>query len=361
MDPVQFYNHVPDVPPPFYSNTTQANQSVNNLIMLTDEGINKAAGIFAANIGDNPNVQSGVAIREQIDRGNNGTAWVFEALEQSIERVCELLVRAIPKTYDGTREVVLTQDDGSLETMIINQPVIDNETGETIYLHDLTQGQYDVVVDVGAGYKNRQKEAVDAFERLAQADPALMEIGRDIHLGNIEAPNMDKIAERARALMLQQGMIPEEQMTEEELAQLQQAQAQAANQPQQPDAETIKLQIEQLNAQTAQMDQQNRAQELQVKLQELQIKYQGQQEKTQSDLALNSAKIDQEQQKIDMRAEEMLIKAQQEQSKQQAEMFRYMQDMALKMTELEQSVGRQLNGEVQDNLLVFNPETGDFE
>lgn len=361
MEPIQFYNHVPDQPPPFFSSTSQANQSVTNLLQLTDDGINKAAGIFAANIGDNPNVQSGIAIQEQIDRGNNGTSWLFEALECSIERTCELLVRAIPNTYDGTREIVLTQDDGSLESMVINQPVLDGETQQTEYLYDLTQGQYDVTIDIGAGYKNRQKEAVEAFEKLAAQDPALLELGRDIHLNNIEAPNMDKVAERARVMMINQGTIPDEQLTEEELAQVQQARQEAANQPPAPDPQMIQLQIAELQAQTAMMAEQNEQARNQYKMQELQIKFAGQQEKTQSDLAVASAKIDQEQQKIDQAGQKMQIEAMQKQEQMNNEMMKFMREMSLKLTELEQNFATQLNQEVEDNMLIFDPATGAFE
>ena len=377
MDPVQFYNHIGDQPPPYFSNTSQQNQAILALQQATDDGINKAAGIFAANIGDNPNVQSGVAIQEQIDRGNNGTAWLFEALQMSIERTCQCLVQAIPTCYDDTREVILMQDDGSLETATINQPVPDAQTGRTVFLNDITQGQYDVTIDIGAAYKNRQKESVDAFERLAQSDPQLMELGRDIHLNNIDAPNMDLMAERARAVMLNNGVIPQEQMTDEEVAQMQEAQAQAANQPPEADPQMIALEIEQMKAQTAMMDQQNRQLQHQVRMHELQMNQQGAQQKLESDLAVKSAEIEQGQQKIEIQKMESQIKAskaqadavkqqsdiQQQASKQTMEYNQKMQELAIKMAELESKLGQDMNAQVQDNMqtLIFNPETGEIE
>ena len=36
------------------------------------------------------------------------------------------------------------------------------------------------------------------------------------------------------------------------------------------------------------------------------------------------------------------------------------EDLALKLTELELSAGQDLNGAMQDNILVFDPATGDF-
>jgi len=367
MDPVQLYNHVPDQPPPFYSDTSSASQSLSNLIALTDDGIAKASGIFAANIGDNPNVQSGVAIQEQIDRGNNGTAWLFECLEQSIEYTCKLLLRAIPKTYDGTREVVLTQDDGSLQTKMINEPVVDQQTQETIYLYDVTQGQYDVTIDIGAGYKNRQQEAVEAFERLAQIDPALMELGRDIHLNNLEAPNMDLVAQRARQMMLNQGAIPEDQMTEEELQIMQQQQAAQQGQPAPPDPQMIALEIEQMKAQTAMMDQQNRQQDSQLQAQKLQVDAQLKQmeleEKrrmTEIKIAELEAKLSAEQRKSEIEGMTQAGKLDIEQQKLDQSMMKMMNEMALKMADMEARYAQDMNAAVADNknVLRFDPATG---
>lgn len=297
-DPVLTYTHVDNQPPPFFMDMSVQNQSVMNLTVMTEDSINKAAGIFSANIGDNPGLQSGVAIQEQIDRGNNGTSWLFFALETAMVRTVELLLRAIPNTYDGTREVVLTQPDGSLENVTINEPVVDDETGQTVYLYDLTKGQYDVTVDVGKAYKNRQQESVEAFERMASTNPEIMAIGSDIHANNIEAPGFDKVSERLRAQNLQNGVIPVEQMSEEEQAWYQEQQSQ----PQQPDPNQIALEIEQMKAQTAMLSEQNTQTLNQIKLQELQVKFSGQQEKLQSDMAVQSAKVEQDQQRIELQA-----------------------------------------------------------
>lgn len=376
FDPVQLYNHVGDQQPPFYSNTSSANESVSVLIQMTDEGINKAAGIFAANIGDNPGMQSGVAIGKQIDRGNNGTAWVFEALEVAIERTCELLLRAIPKVYDGTREVMLTQDDGSLESMTINQPMLDEETQDTIYLYDLTQGQYDVTIDVGAAYKNRQEESIASFERVAAIYPQLLDIAADIHLGNIEAPNFDKVAERARVQMIANGMIPQEQMTDDELAAYQAQQEAMANQPPPPDLDVMAMEIEQMKAQTALLDQQNRQIDAQLKQAEIQLKMQADTAELQYKKEGNEIKIAELQMKLEMEQQKAQIKLMEQSGKLDIEQQKVsnklqvdLSSLALKLTELEQKISAQtgsavqLDAEMSSNMavLTFNPETGELE
>jgi len=376
FDPIQLYNHIGDQNPPFYSNTSSANESVSLLIQMTDEGINKAAGIFAANIGNNPGIQSGVAIGKQIERGNNGTSWVFEALEVAIERTCELLLRAIPKVYDGTREIILTNDDGSLEDMVINQPMLDDETQETIYLYDLTQGQYDVTIDIGAAYKNRQQESIESFERIATIYPQILDIAADIHLGNIEAPNFDKVAERARAQMINAGMIPEDQMTDDEVEAMQAMKEQQANQPPPVDLNQMAMEIEQMKAQTALLDQQNRQVDAQLKQQEMQLNMQVKSAELQYQSEGNAIKIQELEMKLAMEQQKSQIKLLESSGKQDIEQQKVnnkkdidMADLALKLTQLEQQMAAQtgknvqLDGEMASNLkvLTFNVETGELE
>lgn len=365
-DPVQLYNHVSDQTPPYWSNSTSLNPAVSELVERTDIAINKAAGIFAANIGDNPMQQSGYAIEQQIDRGNNGTSWIFASIETAIKRTCEILISAIPKVYDATREVTLTQEDGALENIILNQPVVDAETGQTVYINDLSKGEYDVTIEIGKAYKNRQQEAVEAFERIAAVDPSILQIAGDIHLKNIDAPNFDKVAERARLIQLQNGTIPETQMTEEEKAMVQQQQEAAAQNPP-VDLQKVALEIEQMKAQTQMMDQQNRAQEHQLKmeelglrLRELQMKAQGQQQKLESDLRVDAAKIQQEDKRIAQKAEELAMKVANEQAEVRFQYDKMLREMALKLADIEARTGTQQDSNVKENIRVFDIETGQF-
>jgi hypothetical protein len=140
-------------------------------------------------------------------------------------------------------------------------------------------------------------------------------------------------------MALQNGMIPQEQMTDEEL---QAAQA-AQEQPAEPDANMVLAQAEMQKAQADMLAQQIKQQELQLRAADVQAKYQGQAEKLQSETALNMAKVEQGQQKLDIDSQKII------------------NDMALKLTELEQKYNTQLNGEFMQNMTVFNPQTGEFE
>lgn len=296
MEPVQFYNPVGNVPPPYEGGASSPNAALQILVEQSDQAVNRAAGMFAANMGENTHLQSGVAIEKQIDRGNNGTSIYYKGMEAAYLRLGRILVKAIPRVYDATRQLRILKENGDVETAIINQ-IVPLPGGGATTINDLTVGKYDVVCDVGAKYKNRQLESSEMFLRAMEKDPTLIQTAGDIWTQNIAAPGFDKISERLRAIALGQGLIPPEQMTDEEKQAM-------ANAPQDkgPSAEEMQMQIALLQAQTAQMAEQNTATEHQIKMQELQVKYAGDQQKLQSKLAVDSAKIDQVQQRIDIEA-----------------------------------------------------------
>ena len=128
---------------------------------------------------------------------------------------------------------------------------------------------------------------------------------------------MDQMAERARVELLNAGMIPEEQWTDEEKQKIAQQQAEAQNQPPQEDPNMVLARAEEGKAQAAQMDSQTKQQQAQfnaqVKSAEVQLeqdKIALEREKLQLDAAkferagqdkfnVEAAKIDQGQQALD--------------------------------------------------------------
>lgn len=72
------------------------------------------------------------------------------------------------------------------------------------------------------------------------------------------------------------------------------------------------------------------------------------------------AKLIEAQGKQALEAAKMQEGARQFDAKQSAELQKQLQDISLKLTELEMKAGRDLNAEMQDNMLVFDPAIGDF-
>jgi len=263
-DPVQVYNADPQAPgAPQQNGGAAINQGLMTVSESMRQGVATAAGLFAANMGDNPGLQSGVAIEKLQRKGDTGTIKYFSAQEAAISHTGRIIVDAIPKVYDTERQVRILKEDGSFDVATLNQRVIDAATGEIIELNDLSAGKYDVTCSAGPAFQNRQQETVSALVEVAQVDPSVIQMGGDVLLNNIAAPGMDLIAERKRAQLFQAGMIPQEQMTEQELQQM----AAMQQQPQQPDAMMVAAQAELIKAQNEQQKTQISVQEKSANIQ----------------------------------------------------------------------------------------------
>ena len=288
-DPVQFYNVDPEMPgPPQQNGGAMVNPGLRTISEAMRGMIGYSAGMFASNMGDNPGLQSGVAIRSLQNKGDNATFKYNKAVQVAIAATGKVLVDAIPKVYDTERTMRILYEDNSFEMATINQPVIDQQTGEVVMLNDLSQGVYDVICKAGPSFKNRQQETLEMIIEMAKVDPTIMQIAGDVMMQNINSPAADQIAERKRDQMLKAGMIPMSQLTDEEQAQMQQ---QMAQQGQQQDpasimaqAEMLKGQAEMARAQIEQVKVQNEQMKIQVEAQKAQMSAQNDQQDNQVDV-----------------------------------------------------------------------------
>lgn len=270
-DPVQFYtpdSMAPGVPQ--QQGGAQINPGLRNISEAMRQTIGMAAGMFAANMGDNPGLQSGVAIEALQDRGDRANNKYLDARETFERALCKSIISAIPDIYTPRRQVRLLSQDGSVEVASIGMEVTDVQTGQRVILHDVSRGSYEVTVRAAPSFQTRQGETVKAITDIAQADPTIIELGGDILLGNIPTPGMDDLAERKRQQLLNAGLIPVKQMTREE----QEAAQQAAQQPQEESADMVLARAEQAKAdaeaQKAQADfmaEQNKARQIEGQFQ----------------------------------------------------------------------------------------------
>jgi hypothetical protein len=307
-DPVLPFNPDPQLPGyiPQQGQGAQVNAGLATFAIDMENGIARAAGFTAANMGESTNQQSGVAIKALQDKSNIGTTKYWSAREIATCHTGRILIDAIPRVYDSERTERILDDSGSASMVVLNESVPDEETGEVVRLNDLSKGKYDVVCSAGASFQNKQQETVAALLEMAQADPSIILENGDILFGNIDAPGMNLIAERKRDQLFVNGMIPESQMTEEELEELQQSEAEQAQQGEQPDPMMVAAQAAMGEAQAAQskvdLEREKAGIDIQIKQADLQFKAQKQQldqQKQELDFAEKQAKLGLTQEQFD--------------------------------------------------------------
>ena len=318
-DPVQFFNTDPENPgAPQQQGGAQVNPGLRTISESMRQLIGQTAGMFAASMGDNPGLQSGVAIDSLQSKGDNGTIKYFRALEAGITATGEILIKAIPKVYDAQRTVRLLYEDGSTEMQVLNEPVIDQQTGEIVTLNDLSKGQYSVSCRAGPSFRNRQQETIETIIEIAKVDPSIIGMAGDILLNAIPTSAATQIGERKRLQMMAQGLIPQSQMTEEEM----QSQQQKTEQPPDPAmvlamAEMKKAEADALNAQNNQMKLQIEAAKLQLESRKFEsssvvstAEAQASITKSATEQQLTQAKIKTEDAKVALEAEKLRIEQQ---------------------------------------------------
>ena len=270
-DPVQFYTPDAEAPgAPQQQGGAQINPGLRNISESMQQIIGVTAGMFAANMGDNPGLQSGVAIEALQDRGDRANNKYLAARETFERALCKSLISAIPEVYTPRRQVRLLSQDGSVEVATIGQEVTDRQTGERVIVHDVSKGTYEVTVKAAPSFQTRQSETVKAIMDLANADPTIIQTGADILLSNIPTPGMDELAARKRRELFAAGMIPYDQMTEDEQAEFEQQQAQPPQES--PDmvlarAEQAKADAEAQKAQADFVAEQNKRLQIQAQMQ----------------------------------------------------------------------------------------------
>ena len=335
-DPVLFVNPDPEWTAGVQEiGGAQANPNLANLANDMAMGMQITGGTNNAMNGQYAGRMSEDALRMQIDRGTGATRKWVNALVNGIRRTCEILVQTIPTVYDTKQQFMVLGQDGTEEMVTLNDEIYDTQTQKMVRVNTLNKGEYKVFCDAGPAFANKMEAGLSAMINYAAIDPSIVQTGGDLMLKSIDAPLMDEMAARKRAQILQSGLIPQDQMTKEELA----AQQEASQQPQQEDPVVM---LERMKEQTAQMTQQNKSTEHQIAIAKLQSDSEGSAQKLQSDILTNARKLEQGQQKLDDDAQDKQFKN------------------SLALADLEMQAGRDLNAELQNNMLVFDVETGDF-
>ena len=318
---VRYYNYEQNQPPPMQMGGKQINPGMQTTIQNFQGLLAKTANMDDPSMGQNPGLQSGSAINALVTQSNNGNVKWHKSMETFVTQVSIVLVDAIPRVYDGSRQQRIMGEDGTGELVPLNQIIFDQQSQQNIEVNDLSKGSYDVTRSMGDAFKNQQQATVSALQDYASSDPAIMEVGRDIILKNQDSPGMDTLTERFRILGIQNGTIPRVQYTKEEEAEAQAAEQAAAQQPPQEDPMMIAAQAEMGKAQAEQQNAQNKTQEIQgnqqLKGQELQLSFQ--------ELQLRNAQFEREKSdKYNVDAANIQLKAAQQQLAEQKQQFEQM-------------------------------------
>ena len=192
------YNPDPNAPgAPQRETPPVASQGMVDMINRASDDMRGTTGIYDAALGQGSNEKSGIAIRQRQVESDISTSIYVDNLAKAIEHCGRILVEMIPKIYDSTRMVRVLGEDDAEKIVQVMQPFV-TETGEQVYLNDLSRGRYDVRIATGPNYSTKRQEAADAQIEFIRAVPSVASLVMDLIAKNMDWPGADQFAERLR-------------------------------------------------------------------------------------------------------------------------------------------------------------------
>jgi hypothetical protein len=305
----------------------QVNPNLANLANDMAMGMQVTGGTNNAMNGQYAGRMSEDALRMQIDRGTGATRKWVNALAHGIKRTCEILVQTIPPVYDTKQQFMILGQDGAEEMITLNDEVYDTQTQKMVRVNTLNKGEYRVTCAAGPAFANKMEAGLAAMLQYAAIDPSIVNTGGDLMLKSIDAPLMDEMAARKRAQLLKAGMIPQDQMTDDEIAAAQQA-------AQQPQPEDPVVMLERMKEENVRLARENQAVTNQIKVAELTTNAEVNAAKMQSGILKDARTLEQNQEKIDNDARDKFMKN------------------AIAIAELEYKSQQEMNSNIAGNLTI---------
>lgn len=191
----------------YYANITQASDEIKACI-----------GIFDPSLGEQGNEVAARAILARQKQGDISTYHYTMAANSALYRAGVVIVDLIPNIYNTARTIRILGDDMADEVVKINQSFVDKDG--TPKLYDLSVGEYDIKIDIGASSATRRMDAAENLLEFSRVVPRAGEIGADIIVGNLDFEKADELSMRLRAAlppdllmkvdMMQKGASPEQ-------------------------------------------------------------------------------------------------------------------------------------------------------
>jgi hypothetical protein len=238
------YNELfPDkqLPPPAVIPRVNIPQEIINTFIGTDNLTQNILGSFDMDIAKMNNSQtSGVALVEAATMNNSAAMPYIVGFLQGFNRVAEMVLDLIPKYFQTPRTLPIVRPDGKRDYVRINAPQgINLKYGENAL---------NVRVEAGVNFSVQKSKALNQVIALMQASPLFAEFmnteGLNILLDNIEIKGIEQIKEMANQWMEQMKKMKQQQMEQMQ---------------NQPNPAMMKMQLEQAKTQ-------QKGQEMQGKL-----------------------------------------------------------------------------------------------
>lgn len=173
------------------------------------------SGQYQAQMGENENAKSGVAINARQRQGDRATYHFIDNQAVAIRFTGKILIDLIPKVYDTKRVMRIEAKDNTIMNVTIDpnaeQALQKQPNGDEIpqdnnqeivnLIFNPNVGIYDVQSDVGPSFATRRQEAFNALTQIAAQNEQFMGIAGDILWKVADFPEAQVLAQRWRKII----------------------------------------------------------------------------------------------------------------------------------------------------------------
>lgn len=189
-------------PPPQRSQPIQASPGMLEAAAAALNDMKMAAGIFGPSLGEAPQEDvSGVAFQSS-QRASDVVSFIYsDNLTRSLKLVGKILIGMIRETYDTDRIIRIKDNmDQDLEVPI-NHDEVDQTTGLSLKLNDLSIGDYGIEILTGPPYMTARVEAREGMLKFAAAFPETKPVLADLIAKASDWPYSDELDRRLSLIM----------------------------------------------------------------------------------------------------------------------------------------------------------------
>jgi len=204
------------IAPPSRLAPPQASPAYVQGMTIAQNEMMMVSGQYQAQMGENENAKSGVAINARQRQGDRATYHFIDNQAIAIRFTGKILIDLIPKIYDTKRVMRIEAKDNTIMNVTIDptakQPLQKVEDPNTPQQNDNNQqiidvifnpnvGNYAVISDTGPSYATRRQEAFNALTQIAAQNKEFMNIAGDILWKVADFPEAQVLAQRWRKII----------------------------------------------------------------------------------------------------------------------------------------------------------------
>ena len=204
------------IPPPTRNPPPTGSPAYMDQLKISENEMMAASGQYQAQMGENENAKSGVAINARQRQGDRATYHFIDNNAKAIRYTGKILIDLIPKVYDTKRVMQISATDGSIMSVTVDPeaqapfqkqqpgpegPVMDKgqEIAQIIFNPNI--GTYDIQSEVGPSYATKRQEAFNALTQIAAQNKEFMGVAGDILWKVADFPEAQVLAERWRKII----------------------------------------------------------------------------------------------------------------------------------------------------------------